>query len=169
MKKLILLALLLNSCISKQDQAQETDTEKVASTEHDLSFTKLDGSKVQLASLKGKVVLINFWATWCPPCIREMPSLQSLYEKYRQNPNVEFLVVEVDNKPELAKRFIEDKGYTFPVYSPDDILPETLLGQAIPTTVVLDKAGEIVIRHEGMSDFMADDFLNRWEGILAKP
>jgi thiol-disulfide isomerase/thioredoxin len=169
MKKLILLALLFNSCISKQDQNQETDTEKVASTEHDLSFTKLDGSKVQLASLKGKVVLINFWATWCPPCIREMPSLQSLYEKYRQNPNVEFLVVEVDNKPELAKRFIEDKGYTFPVYSPDDILPETLLGQAIPTTVVLDKAGEIVIRHEGMSDFMADDFLNRWEGILAKP
>lgn len=169
MKKLILLALLFNSCISKQDQTQETDTEKVASTEHDLSFTKLDGSKVQLASLKGKVVLINFWATWCPPCIREMPSLQSLYEKYRQNPNVEFLVVEVDNKPELAKRFIEDKGYTFPVYSPDDILPETLLGQAIPTTVVLDKAGEIVIRHEGTSDFMADDFLNRWEGILAKP
>jgi thiol-disulfide isomerase/thioredoxin len=169
MKKLILLALLLNSCISKQDQTQEADTEKVASTEHNLSFTKLDGSKVQLASLKGKVVLINFWATWCPPCIREMPSLQNLYEKYRQNPNVEFLVVEVDNKPELAKRFIEDKGYTFPVYSPDDILPETLLGQAIPTTVVLDKAGEIVIRHEGMSDFMADDFLNRWEGILAKP
>ncbi len=169
MKRLLFLCFLVSSCISKTEEQSETQAaESSAVTAHDLSFTRLDGAKVHLESLQGKVVVLNFWATWCPPCIREMPSLQALYEKYEKHPGVEFLVVEVENKPALAQQFIEDKGFTFPVYSPDGILPETFLGQSIPTTVILDKSGEIILRHEGMTDFMSDDFVNRFEGILSK-
>ncbi len=76
------------------------------------------------------------------------------------------MVVEIDNQPELAKSFVEKNNYTFPVYSPASMIPEAFLGQAIPTTVILNKKGEISYRHEGMSDFMAQNFLNLFEGIL---
>lgn len=169
MKRLLFLCFLVSSCISNSEEKAETQTAEVSSAgSRELNFTRLDGAKLNLESLKGKVVVLNFWATWCPPCIREMPSLQALYDKYQKHPGVEFLVVEVDNKPDLARQFVTDKGFTFPVYSPDNILPEEFLGQSIPTTVILDKSGEISLRHEGMTDFMSDDFLNRFEGILNK-
>ncbi|MCD8540580.1 MAG: redoxin family protein [Leadbetterella sp.] len=172
MKRILIVALIagLTSCISKNEENTEQnavqETPPAAQASAGVAFTRLDGQKTDLAALKGKVVVLNFWATWCPPCIREMPSLQALYNKYEKNPGVEFLVVEVDNKPDLAKSFIEKNNFTFPVYSPAGIIPEAFLGQAIPTTVILNRKGEISYRHEGMSDFMAQDFLNRFEGIL---
>jgi len=172
MKRILVLALIagLSSCISKNDQNTE---EQVALTEapaaqaaSGVAFTRLDGQNIDLADLSGKVVVLNFWATWCPPCIKEMPSLQAFYNDYGKNPDVEFLVVEVDNKPDLAKSFVEKNNFTFPVYSPAGMIPEAFLGQAIPTTVILNKKGEISYRHEGMSDFTAQDFRNQFEGIL---
>lgn len=172
----ILFALSLVSCQNIKDQSNNeeatSDTTTPSVTKDNVlaaSFINLEGTRsVDLASLKGKVVLINFWATWCPPCIKEMPSLQSFYNKYQANPNVEFLIVEVDQKPDLAKGFVEKNNFTFPVYSPTVSIPTSLLSDAIPTTVILDKSGEIAIRHEGMTDFMSDDFINRFEGLLNK-
>lgn len=163
------LIIGLSACINKNDENTEesTVTENPAVLPSSgAAFTRLDGQQVDLSALTGKVVVLNFWATWCPPCIREMPSLQAFYNKYQASPNVEFLIVEVDNKPDLAKSFVEKNNFTFPVYSPAGMIPEAFLGQAIPTTVILNKKGEISYRHEGMSDFMAHDFLNLFEGIL---
>lgn len=171
MKKILFLALIagLTSCISKNDENGEQDAvieAPAVQPSSGVAFTRLDGQHVDLSALAGKVVVLNFWATWCPPCIREMPSLQAFYNKYQTSPHVEFLVVEVDNKPDLAQSFVEKNNFTFPVYSPAGMIPEAFLGQAIPTTVILNKKGEISYRHEGMSDFMAHDFLNLFEGIL---
>lgn len=170
MKQIFILALLLglSSCINTNNDEsadQSAPTETPAAQPSGVTFTRLDGQQVDLSALSGKVVVLNFWATWCPPCIREMPSLQEFYNKYKATPDVEFLVIEVDNKPDLAKNFIEKNNFTFPVYSPASMIPEAFLGQSIPTTVILNKKGEISYRHEGMSDFMAHDFLNLFEGI----
>jgi len=172
MKKILILALIagLSACINTNEESNE---ESAASAEapaaqpaaSGVAFTGLDGRHVDLSSLAGKVVVLNFWATWCPPCIREMPSLQSFYNQYQGSPEVEFLVIEVDNKPDLARAFVEKNNFTFPVYSPAGMIPEAFLEQSIPTTVILNKKGEIAYRHEGMSDFMAQDFLNLFEGI----
>lgn len=134
----------------------------------DASFVKLNGDQASLSSLKGKTVVINFWATWCGPCIKEMPSLQALYNKYQSNPNIEWLVVEIDNQPDLAKKFVENNKFTFPIYSLAAPISEKYLGGAIPTTVILDKQGEMVYREEGMTDFVSDNFINRFEGIINK-
>ncbi len=172
MKRILILALILglNACINKNDESGEesavTTEAPSAQPASGVAFTRLDGREMDLSQLAGKVVVLNFWATWCPPCIREMPSLQAFYNKYQGHAEVEFLVVEVDNKPDLAKSFVEKNNFTFPVYSPASMIPEAFLGQSIPTTVILNKKGEIVYRHEGMTDFMAHDFLNRFEGIL---
>ena len=177
--KVKILAILafaaILSCTNTNEESDSTETAAVSVEEAgasaegpEITFKKIDGEAVNISSLKGKVVLINFWATWCPPCIKEMPSLQALYNNYQSNPNVEFLVVEVDNKPDLAKKFVEDNKFTFPIYSPASSIPSTYLGQAIPTTLVLDKTGAIAYRHEGMSDFMDTNFVNLFEGILNK-
>lgn len=170
MKHILFLVLLLslNACIStgEENSEQESAATEAAQGPSSVVFTHLDGRDVDLSTLNGKVVVLNFWATWCGPCIKEMPSLQAFYNQYQGHPEVEFMVVEIDNQPELAKSFVEKNNYTFPVYSPASMIPEAFLGQAIPTTVILNKKGEISYRHEGMSDFMAQNFLNLFEGIL---
>ena len=79
-----------------------------------LRLPQLDGSTLDLASLKGKVVLVNFWATWCPPCVEEIPSLQRLYQA-RKDRGLEILAVEVGDPREQVAAFLADKPVRFPV------------------------------------------------------
>ena len=117
------------------------------------SFISLDGKNLDLASLKGKVVFINFWATWCPPCIAEMPSVNSLFNKMKSNDKVVFLMVDADNKLENSEAFMKKSKYDLPVYGPAGALPNELFKGSLPTTVIINKKGEIVFLHEGMADY----------------
>lgn len=121
--------------------------------EGDVAFKDGQGKTVELSSLKGKVVFINFWATWCPPCRAEMPSINTLYKKFKDSSNVVFLMVDVDGKYEKSRSFVKENGYDFPLYVPAGEIPSSLLGNAIPTTVILNKKGKIVKRHEGAADY----------------
>lgn len=124
-----------------------------AGYEGEVSFKDGAGKTVTLSSLNGKVVFINFWATWCPPCRAEMPSINSLYGKFKDNSDVVFLMVDVDGKYEKSYSFIKENGYDFPLYVPAGAIPSSFLGNAIPTTVVLNKKGKIAMRHEGGADY----------------
>src|SRR5690606_3035773 len=77
--------------------AEEETTSLPEQTGNDVAFKDKDGKTVSLKSLKGKVVFINFWATWCPPCIHEMPSINELKKTFKGNDNIVFLMVDVDN------------------------------------------------------------------------
>lgn len=135
-----------------------TPTEEVAKVEapaetSDISFKGGDGKTVTLSSLKGKVVFINFWATWCPPCIREMPSINELKQSFKGNDNIVFLMVDVDNRMEKSSAFMQENNYDLPVYVPASNIPSDYLGGAIPTTVILDKSGDMIVRMEGGRDY----------------
>ncbi|NRA93192.1 MAG: TlpA family protein disulfide reductase [Psychroserpens sp.] len=112
-----------------------------------------NGVEVNFNNYRNKVVLVNFWATWCPPCIAEMPSFQKLYE--HNNKNIEFLFVTTD-AVEKIKKFKLENGYTFPVYQiisdPIDQFETT----SIPRTVVIDKSGKIIIDKGGVADWFSD-------------
>lgn len=131
----------------------------------EISFRDEKGSLVHLSSLKGKVVFINFWATWCPPCIAEMPSINTLSANLKTNPNVVILMVDVDSNTEKSMEFMQKNKYNLPVFSPASALPPEFQSNAIPTTVVLDKAGNIVFRHEGGADYSNPEFLAYLEKI----
>jgi thiol-disulfide isomerase/thioredoxin len=118
-----------------------------------MSYTSLDGKNFDLESLKGKVVFINFWATWCPPCIAEMPSIDALNDKIRSNPNVVFLMIDVDNELTKSEDFMKKNNYNLPIYAPVGSIPQELFKGSLPTTVVVNKKGEIVFFHEGMADY----------------
>ncbi|MBD1391614.1 TlpA family protein disulfide reductase [Mucilaginibacter glaciei] len=124
----------------------------------DVAFNDATGRSVNLSSLKGKVVFINFWATWCPPCLAELPSIDALHQKLSANPGIVFLMVDVDNQLNKSMPFIKDHGYNLPVYGVASDIPSELVGQSIPTTVVIDKKGEMVFHHEGVADYSGDKF-----------
>jgi len=105
-----------------------------------------------LAQDKGKVVFLNLWATWCPPCVGEMPGIQKLYNKYKDNPDVSFVLVS-NETPDVIAKFVEKKGYTFPVYSSLSATPAAFATRSIPTTFVLDKKGSIAIKEIGAMDW----------------
>jgi thiol-disulfide isomerase/thioredoxin len=123
-------------------------------------FKSMDGQIVDLYNQNGKVVFINFWATWCPPCIAEMPSIQELYSNFKNDERILFLMVDVDNKPEQSQNFMDKRKFNLPVYTPASEIPSDLLGGAIPTTLVLNKNGEVVFKREGTADYANKGFQN---------
>lgn len=123
-------------------------------------FRKGDGKTVDLTSLKGKVIFINFWATWCPPCIAEMPSINALYGKFRDNENVVFLMVDVDGNYQKSDRFMKKHHYALEVVSSTSEIPPVFMQGAVPTTVILDKEGKMVYRQEGVADYNSPELVD---------
>lgn len=112
--------------------------------------TDLDGKPLSSASFKGKVVIVNFWATWCPPCRAEIPDLVALQEKYRDSLQV-IGVSEDDAAPEVVRRFAADHGINYPVVMTSRAITSLFPGvQALPTSFILDRDGRLVQKHVGM-------------------
>ncbi|PFK32180.1 thiol:disulfide interchange protein [Bacillus cereus] len=113
----------------------------------DFELSKLDGTKVRLSDLKGKKVILNFWATWCGPCKQEMPDMEAFYKKHKTD--VEILAVnytasEGANGEEKVKKFAEEKGITFPILLDKDITVTTTYKViTIPTSYFVDTKGVI--------------------------
>lgn len=124
----------------------------------EILFKDPDGYVVELSDQKGKVVFINFWATWCPPCIAEMPSINKLYSELKDNDKVVFMMVDVDNNRGKSEKFMEKRDFDLPVYTPASSIPSSYMSGAIPTTLVLNKYGKVVFKHEGMGDFSNNEF-----------
>ena len=122
------------------------------------TFADINGNRVSLEDFKGKTLFINIWASWCGPCRLEMPYIQSLYGKVKDNPDVEFLMVAIDEDFAKSKNFIQDKGYTFPVFHADEGLNPSIYTKAIPTTVVVSPEGKVIYYLNGTNNFDTDQF-----------
>ncbi|HUH19619.1 TlpA disulfide reductase family protein [Albibacterium sp.] len=129
-----------------------------ATHNREILFKNMNDEVIELSDQKGKVVFINFWATWCPPCIAEMPTINKLYSSFRDNENVMFMMVDVDNDPIKSQKFMDKRKFDLPVYTPASPIPSSYMGGAIPTTLVLNKYGQVVFKHEGMGDFSNAEF-----------
>jgi len=123
----------------------------------------LNNETVSLSSSKGNVILVNFWATWCPPCIAEMPSLQSLYEQYGDR--VDFYLVTTET-PETVANFMKTKGYSFPVFIEQSMPPAVLQTRELPTTYLISKDGRIVIKKKGVAQWDSDSVINKIAALL---
>lgn len=137
-------------------ETEQTEPKLVTSA--DILFKDKDGQTVSLKSLEGKVVFINLWATWCPPCIAEMPSIQKLYNEIGEQ-NIVFLMVDVDNQFKRSQKFMEKKGFNLPIYTPASVIPENIFDGTIPTTLILDKQGRKVMLHKGMANYADKDLI----------
>lgn len=117
-------------------------------TAPDFSFTDMNGKKLSLSSLRGKVVFVNFWATWCPPCRMEMPGFVQLMKQYEKDGLV--IVGLAMDKTERVKPFMKQNGINYPVAITDQETAFKFGGiQGIPTTFIVDRNGCISDTHVG--------------------
>lgn len=128
-----------------------------------------EGKKQTISDFRGKVVFINVWASWCPPCIAEMPSIQNFYSQFMDNKDLVFLLINMDDDPLKGKEYMEKHNYLMPNYLPAENLPLEIYNGSLPTTVILDKNGKIRFHHTGAADYSKNGFQNGIKKLLNEP
>ena len=159
-KALISLFLVAALCLSVSAMGEKPPTAKTSATPYANDFTlkDLNGAAHSLSDYKGKSVFLNFWATWCPPCRAEMPSMQEVYEKMDKDKYV-MLAVNIREEREAVKSFISQNGYTFPILlDPDGRVASKYAVRGIPTTYLIDEKGKVVNKIVGSREWSYKEF-----------
>jgi peroxiredoxin len=127
------------------------------------------GQTVSLASLKGKVVFLNVWATWCGPCREEMPSMETLYDELKGNKDFVMLAVSQDAKGKSAVvPYVEKNGYHFKILlDPENKVGESYSVSGVPETFIIDRNGRIVAHHMGAFDWSRPDVKEALQQLLS--
>lgn len=144
--------------------AGELDDSVQKNASYNFKLQNEKGEIVDAQTLKGKTIFMNIWATWCAPCVAEMPGINKLYGKLKENDNVVFLMVSEDREFQTAKDWITKKGFDFPIYKLATRLPDEYETNVIPTTVVISSEGKIVVKHTGMANYNTRRFRKLLEG-----
>ncbi len=131
---------------------REASQVSLLDADYDWTLMDIEGSPVSFSEFKGEVVFLSIWATWCPPCRAEMPNIQHLYEQYGDR--VSFVLASQED-PETILRFMEDQGYSMPVYRLVQNPPAKLSTSSIPTSFLISPEGKIQVRKTGAA---------RWDG-----
>ena len=126
----------------------------------DFKLLDLNGNEVNLSDYQGKVIMLNFWATWCPPCRREMPSMEALYKKM-EGSNFVMIAVNIQEKSSVVKEFIQKNKYTFPVILDENGEASNKYQiRAIPTTYIIDTKGKVAGVFTGARDWDSKNVVN---------
>jgi thiol-disulfide isomerase/thioredoxin len=140
----------LQTVIAKLSPSIEKVEDAKLISSYNWKLTNLEGNTYNFNEARGKVILVNMWATWCPPCIAEMPSLQALYDDYSDQ--IEFILV--SNEPQdVITSFLKKKKYNLKIYRSLTEPPTTFNVKSIPRTFLLDKEGKIIIDESGAANW----------------
>jgi thiol-disulfide isomerase/thioredoxin len=145
--------LLFNGCSNPSAPSGTGTSAKTLGAAPAWTLKDLDGNSVSLSDFKGKVVVLDIWATWCPPCRAEIPHFIELQNEWKDK-GVTIVGMSVDSTgPADVAKFVKDNGMNYPIVMADE-KAATAYGadQGIPFTVVIDKNGQVVARHLGLTD-----------------
>jgi thiol-disulfide isomerase/thioredoxin len=159
MKKSILVFLAVSICAVNMCFADNSPAP-------DFTLTDLSGNKVTLSSQKGKVVFLDFWASWCPPCRASIPEVEKLYEKFGGQ-NVAVFGVNVENDPEAAREFVQKKGIKYPVLLGDDKVSRAYEIRGIPAFYIIDQGGNIAEHYIGFERSLGDKWADKINVLLS--
>jgi DsbE subfamily thiol:disulfide oxidoreductase len=133
----------------------------------DFELQSLTGGKAKLSSYRGRVVFLNFWATWCPPCRAEMPSMERLNKLLRDR-GLEIVAVDLQEPKDTVQKFVRDNGFAFTVLlDAQGDVGGAWGAQSIPTTYLIDRKGSILARSVGSREWDSPDMVSLLETILA--
>lgn len=152
----------LRVMVSNPSSIEEANRETVNSFNWNLVDNQ--GKSVNFQEMEGEVILINFWATWCPPCIAEMPNLNALYADYKDK--ISFVFVANDNAKSV-NAYLKKNQYDLPVYYASEDAPTALYSKSIPATFLIDDQGKIVMKELGSSDWNSTNVRNQIDELLA--
>ncbi len=131
--------------------------EEAEPASYDLTLRPLDGEPVHMESFRGRTIFLNLWATWCAPCLAEMPYIQKLYEDLGDE-GIAFITISTDDDVDVARRFVQEKEYTFPVYRVVGPMPPLYRSPTLPTTWVISPDGKLATVHAGMANYNTRGF-----------
>ncbi|MFT6873604.1 MAG: thiol-disulfide isomerase/thioredoxin [Roseivirga sp.] len=133
--------------------ASELSTESYEKADFNFKLRDTEGNILDVKTLKGKTIFINIWATWCPPCVAEMPGINALRAKFKDDPNIHFLMISEDRDLQIAIEWVEKKGFDLPIYQTSTPLPDVYETGYVPSTFVISPDGEIVVKHTGLANY----------------
>jgi peroxiredoxin len=142
---LIVVVLIVTGAAADQDAFRSLSLIKPSRPQaaKDFSVSSPSGGTIKLIDYRGKVVFLNFWATWCPPCLEEMPAMERLYRKYRDRGLV-VLAVSVDRDGAVVPPFVQRNKFSFPIaHDPQMALAERYGVRALPSSFLLDRHGQV--------------------------
>jgi len=134
----------------------------------DGGFTDTHGHETRFADLRGKVVVLNLWATWCPPCRAEMPSLDNLWKIFEGRDDIAILCVSEETTGDVLAHPIS-RSVTMPLYVFSAPIPEELNAPVLPTTFIFDKEGRVIFEHTGLARWDAPEVVDYLRGQLGAP
>ena len=157
------IQIALHSVLSKFGPSviDKKDQKKVSYTSWKLR--DFDGNVLNYQDTKGRVVFVNLWATWCPPCIAEFQNIQDLYNDYGDK--VLFLLVS-DESPVTIQKFLDKKGYNIPIVNPITNYPDAFNPRSIPRTYIIDKEGYIVVDKKGAANWNSDAIRQQLDQLI---
>ncbi len=139
----------------------------IPNSQFELTFKDQNGSIVTLTQLRGKVVFLNFWATWCLPCLAEMPSIHKLYSHFKNNKDIVFIMLDADSNFEKSNAYMDRKKYEMPIYHLTGKVSDQIFSGALPTTIVFDKQGRISFKHQGFAKYNSKTFIKFIDQLIA--
>ncbi len=159
LKKILILSLCVGSLLALSQCGKEKKSP--AGLAPDFTLKTLDGQEITLSQLKGKVVLLDFWATWCGPCRESIPHLIQLYNDY-QGKGLELIGMDVDKGDvETVRKFVKSMDIPYPIVVASDDVARNYRVNGIPTTILIDKEGNIRERIAGFSTTIAQGLTTR--------
>lgn len=136
----------------------------ISQDDYDVDLQGINVPSTNLKNFKSKPVFLNFWGTWCPPCRKEWPSIQRLYD--RRKDHIDFVLIAMKDEEEKVRAFLKENNYTVPVYIAQSPISEKILPKAFPTTFLLDQNGRILIKEDAATDWDAESIHQFIDNII---
>ncbi|ULC58690.1 TlpA family protein disulfide reductase [Flaviramulus sp. BrNp1-15] len=157
------IQVLLHKGLAVFSPSTVNESKQITITNYNWKLKDENSHILNFEEVRGKVVLVNFWATWCPPCIAEMPSMQKLYDDYSNK--IEFVFVSNEDYSK-TNQFLNKNNYTFKTFTPITNYPDTFDVSSIPRTFLIDKSGRIVIDKTGAANWNSETVRNTIDELL---
>jgi cytochrome c biogenesis protein CcmG/thiol:disulfide interchange protein DsbE len=167
---LIIIVAVVAAAFVTIKPSQTLRIAQVGSKPQDFDLVSVNGNKIKLSDMRGSVVFVNFWATWCGSCVEELPSVDGLFKALSGNPSFKMATILFKDNISNASHYMKQNGYSFPVFlNPDESAARIFGITGVPETYIIDKKGVLRYKVLGPNDWASPQTIATLEAIIKEP
>ena len=166
---LVLLLVIIVAFFSVRSR-RSVKVAEIGSAVQNFEVTDINNNKIRLSDLKGSVLFVNFWATWCGSCVEELPNVQRLFRSLSGNSSFKMITILYKDNGQRALGYMQQNGYTFPVYlNPDDSAAKIFGITGVPETFIIDKKGILRDKVLGPAEWDSPQAISSFQALTKEP